>query len=461
MNRRWRLTACLTCCIFCAAAFGPCAKSQTFGFQLPGISCPISHCTPGLTDQEGMILPAAPLIILTQDTTVSGSGTGLGASSNGVDTIAVSYKSNSPGLVVYDQDGNPRWNSGTLFDSTAFYSAPIVDVAGKVIMADDQHLGLFNEDGSIFAFTQTPGGKPISPVITQNGAIVLATSGGPISVYSLQTGVLIGYLYPQDPGNPNYYDTFNTPCTVGNRIYVSMALRNDPNNTGRLYAFDIDPANTISPISMAWYYTYGGPSGASPLCTPNINGYAAIVSFDGDHSAPGNTGGPTIYTVADAGTSGLLQWTLPVPRPIRANMPYDSGPAGGSYLWYFSSGNSWIHEVRLTDGVQVASINTSQMLGTLPAGSRAIPASAMSMVEDSGSDPTMLVALQVFPMGSGGAYLAAINTRTRTLTWSVMLSSNDAVNRAAGQFPLIVDSSGRTRVTTTTFASGLVTIGAQ
>lgn len=142
-----------------------------------------------------------------------------------------------------------------------------------------------------------------------------------------------------------------------------MALRNDLANTGRLYAFDIDPTNVVSPISIASYYDFGGPSSASPLCTPNINGYPVVISFDGWHSAPGNSGGPTLYTVADNGTSGVLEWSLPVPNPIRANTAYEDDSVHGDCLWYFAAGYSWLRKVRLSDGVEVASINMAQMLG--------------------------------------------------------------------------------------------------
>ncbi len=415
----------------------------------------MSHCNPTLGDQENMVIPTGTITVLSSDLAPYGSGNSLGASSNG-NTIAVSFKNSDPGLVVYDSNGNRMWDSGTLFDSTALFSAPLVGTDGKVIMADDKHLGLFNPDGSIFAWTATPGGTPISPILTQNGAIVLATKNGPVSIYSLATGALLGYQYLQDPGATNYYQTFNTPCTVGNRIYVSSSLTNDPTNTGRLYALDINPANP-NPISVAWYYTFGGPSGASPLCAP-ANGFNTVVFFDGDHAAPGNIGGPTIYAVGDAGTSGVLQWSAAVTTgKVQANMPYDSDPVNGPCLWYFTPGYPGLFKLQLSSGKQVATIKTNALIPP-PKGSRTAPSSAMSMATDPAGNPVMLIAFNTAPIGSGASYVAAINTLQQTLEWTVVVSSNNS-NQVRGQFPIVVDSSGTTRVAFATFSSGLMTVG--
>lgn len=96
MKRGRRLLTIVFTSVLVQTCFTPRARCQTFGFQLPTVSCPMAHCTPGMTDQQYMTVPVSPLTILTQDRTVPGSGTGLGVSSNGFNTIAVSYKS-SPG----------------------------------------------------------------------------------------------------------------------------------------------------------------------------------------------------------------------------------------------------------------------------------------------------------------------------------------------------------------------------
>ncbi len=65
----------------------------------------------------------------------------------------------------------------------------------------------------------------------------------------------------------------------GNRVYVSMAGQNQTSH-GRLVAIDVDPTNASMPLSIAWSYVFGGPSGASPLF---LNG---VVYFDGSSINP-------------------------------------------------------------------------------------------------------------------------------------------------------------------------------
>ena len=104
----------------------------------------------------------------------------------------------------------------------------MVDPAGGVIAADNTKLLRFSPTGQVLWQTTTPGGTPISPTITDNGAIILATSGGPVSAYDPATGALLDKLTfsgtvtsSGGTATSGYYDTINTPAVNGNRVYIS------------------------------------------------------------------------------------------------------------------------------------------------------------------------------------------------------------------------------------------------
>jgi len=416
-------------------------------FQVPTASCWMAHCNPQMNDQQvfSQIL-SGNVSVTVWDTLPPGSRRGLGVSSNG-NIIAASY-AGSPGLVVYSQDGVRLWDSGSVLDGKSYASAPVVGADGSVIMADDRYVVFFNPDGSVFAQTRTPGGMPISPVITDNGVVVIATSGGPVSAYSMSTGAILGRLYLASPNGQNFFDTENTPCVVGNRVYISTALRNNPSNIGRLYALDV--TNSSSPLSVAWYYTFGGGSGASPLCVSNVNGYSTAIFFDGLHSAPNNIGGPTVYAVGDAGTSGQTMWTVSAQGWIPANMAYEDDPEYGDSLWFYSDEFPWLRELNLSKGTLTRSISTSTILGPLPPGAGWVPASALSMAGDQ-----MILSLAATPQGTGGSYVADIDTTTGALQWQVQVSQNDSTDAAHGQFPLLLNSAQVPCLAFTTYHSGL------
>lgn len=418
-----------------------------YGFQRPAISCWMAHCDPQMSDQENSpAIPSGNVTVTAWDTSPLGSLRGLGVSANG-NVIAASY-ADVPGVVVYNQDGVRLWDSGSLLNGRAHTSVPVVSADGSVIAADNRHLIFYNPDGSVFSQTPTPGGLPASPVITDNGVVVLATRGGPVSAYSTSTGAILGRLYLADESGENFYDTVNSPCTIGNRVYISTALRNDPANTARLYALDV--TNGASPLSVAWYYTFGGGSGASPLCVSNVNGYAAAVFFDGYHAAPGNIGGPTVYALGDAGTSGQIMWAVAAQGEIPESMAYEDDPTYGQSLWFFWSEDPWLRELNLKTGTMTRSIFTGRLLGSLPSGSGWVPASAMSMAGEQ-----MFLSLVASPKGTGGAYVVDINTTDSTLQWNVLVTQDDSTDAVHGQFPLVTNSAQVPCVAFTSYYSGL------
>ncbi|MFN7997159.1 MAG: PQQ-binding-like beta-propeller repeat protein [Bryobacteraceae bacterium] len=422
-------------------------KSDPSKFDLATTGCAMAHCDTRMSDATRMTPPTGSnLQVVFHDPNPQGSGRALGCASNGR-MVACTYANSDPSLpnlVVYDGDGNQKFSSGTLLDDKAAASVPMMDSSGGLIAADDHVVVRYDSNGNILWQTPTPGGTPISPVITRGGTVVLATRGGPISVYSVKDGIYEGLLYPRDSGATDFYDTVNTPCVVENRIYISMALRNDPQNTGRLYAFDISHSSN-SPIRTAWYYTFGGPSGASPLCEKNA------VYFDGNYLKPGNIGHHMIFAVRDDGSEGTLMWQRGVGGEILANMPLD--PRGG--LWYFAAGMGQLVRCDLDTGEVRQLIETTALLGN---GANMQPASAMSMSTDANSNPLMTLSLQAIPNNSGGSYVVNVNLVSGTVNWAFMVAADATLDRAQGQFPIVHGIDGSARVAFSTWYHGLYLI---
>src|SRR5215831_17180529 len=108
---------------------------------LPSAGCPMAHCYDTLAGNVNIQLSstASSVGLVAHDTSVKGSGLGLGCVSNGSGgTVACSlgqHQSTGPNLVVYDGDGNRKWSS-SLFTFHARDSAPMIDISGNVIATD-------------------------------------------------------------------------------------------------------------------------------------------------------------------------------------------------------------------------------------------------------------------------------------------------------------------------------------
>lgn len=409
--------------------------------QNSGAGCPMAHCNPRMSNLE--LVTPAPLssgtYIRYHDLTpTAGAGTGLGCSSNG--TVAVCSNKNKSGnnIVAYGSDGTRLWTSGSLLDSNSYASAPIVGTSGGVIAADDMHVIRFGSNGQVMWNTPTPGGIPISPIQTQAGTIVLSARGGPVSAFDSSTGALIGSLYIRDnPDDPNYFDTVNTPCSVGNRIYISTAKQNDPQNTGWLVAIDVDETNTASPLTIAWHFAFGGPSGASPMC------YNNTIYFDGNSVNPGDPPSPQAFAVTDNGTTGTLLWNVSEPAKLIAAFAQD--PRGGLWLYPFQVGTLERHSAQT--GALIETINVSQLVNDPNFN---YPYSAMIIVGTS-SKPAMIV-------GTGdllklSSYILTIDLASHTTDWIININPTVAVDKLSGQFPIVVDSTGKSVIVTEGTAS--------
>jgi CBS domain-containing protein len=379
--------------------------------------------------------------VLYHDPVPTGSGYGLGCASN-LQVVACTYHNrNSANLVVYGSDGHTIFTSGALLNNTAWTSAPIVDASGGVIAADNTYLVRYAPDGRILWQAALPGGIPISPVLTANGFVLVATDGGPISAYSLSTGTLLGMLTVTDAVG-RVYLTKNTPAINGNRAYISMAARSN-SSYGRFVAIDVDPSNAAAPLSLKWAFPFGGPSGASPLFIGNM------IYFDGAHLTSSGTAGPYMFGLQDLGNTCSLIWETLMPSAIKANAAQD--PRGG--LWVFGAGSSVLLRLSATSGAVLQSVDVNALLNR-PFSVK--PSSALSIVRGPNGE-TMMLAGASSASGSGNpSFAVALNLDSSKLVWAVQLANGDM---ATCQFPIVVNSQGAPIVVFPGVDSGAYFIG--
>jgi hypothetical protein len=257
------------------------------GISLKDLStqgCPMAHCDGDMSDLVNTAPPIvdaaasdnADLIELWSDfESLDGSDWGIGCSGNGK-IVACSFKnfSKEHNVIVYDPyepDPNKlrKWTSKEELNEGAWTSAPIVTTLGEVIACDNKRICRFDPNGNIIWCRCFPKlCSPISPVILERGesrVIILATNGGPILVFNSKNGDLLDSAYIAEDDlveeSSSFFETINTPCVKGNRIYVSTHHSIYPNRA-RLVAIDLDPNDKLKHV---WHYEFGGRSGASPL----------------------------------------------------------------------------------------------------------------------------------------------------------------------------------------------------
>jgi hypothetical protein len=404
-----------------------------------------------MSDQVGLDPPGFGSAIVWHDRVQPTSLIGLGCSSNGRWAACTFAHGSKPNLAIYDFDGNVRWHAGSLLGRSAWASAPMVATDGSVIAADNAHLIRFDNDGHVLWRTPTPGGVPISPVITKRGIVLLATANGPLSAYDATSGKLLSTLWLRDgPRDPHFFDTVNTPALRGDRAYI-LAQRNqdgeNPDNWGRLVAVDFDAEH--NQLAQAWHVDFGARSGASPLLIDRD------LFFDGGRPAPGEDQprSPTIFAVRDDGRSAKIRWTKPVDYgvSVRASMAKD--PRGG--FWHFSAYDTRIIRLDETTGDLVQEIDLDLLIGD-PRVTHG-PSSAMSIA---GREDRPIMILGVAPLGFGASYIAAVDLVLESLVWKVQLSARALfpLRSTSAQFP-ILRRNGESRVVAASWHSGVFGIG--
>lgn len=439
-----RLLAGLASLVAAAAADAPPFRLALFG-------CPMAHCDPAMSDH---VLMRAPSTVSAEwsDGSASSEETGLGCSGTpwmAVCTLGPPKEGGPrPQLRAYDATGRRLWDSADVLNETAWTSVPLVSRRGEVIAADDRSLVRFSSGGRVVWKTATPGGRPISPTLTANGIVVLATAGGPVSAYRAGTGEWIGTLdlgMTLD-GLRGRFETTNTPGSRGNRVYISTEFkledgRADPNHHARLYAVDVDPAREPQErLKVAWFYEFGARSGASPLVAGDR------IYFDGDRASPSGVFAPRFFALRDEGGRATLLWQHELGGPAAASAARD--PRGG--LWVFALGGPSLWRLSEEDGAVLDTIDLASVSGV--AGAR--PWSAMGIAHLRSGQPVLIVSART----TGAAWIVAVDLETRSLIWKATAGNDSYGDLPRGQWPILAAPNGR-RVLVFTTRNGVRAFG--
>lgn len=302
-------------------------------FEMGTIGCPMAHCDPQMTDNTQQLVPNVDFNVHAD--TEMGSFMGLGCVSNGT-RAACSFNRDMDAIIAYDFNGNRLWSSGKRINQTAFASAPIIDKYGYVIAADNRHIVRFDDLGNVVWRALMPGNgtfvppTPISPVPNGNGCVLVGTKQGPVSTFnptgrrsaidskwvSYNTSNQI-FLSSEKPAYNMFYHVDNTPAfnIAGTRTYITMSKVRWPKQ-GALVALDVDEQGRLS---LAWWYSFQSPSGASPLVVEDVGAHCGpdhnqacgpVIYFDGRYDYAGIEVAE-VHAVEDRGPSGDLLWDRP------------------------------------------------------------------------------------------------------------------------------------------------------
>lgn len=410
----------------------------TKAFHVAPTGCAMAHCDARMSDQIGRDAPTGDIRTRWHDTTTAGCNIGLGCASNG-ERAACSYRGiGREHLVVYDDAGR-LWGT-KLLDASSWTSAPMIDVSGGVIAADSTKIVRFDPDGVVLWATPTPFGFPISPVITADGVVVLATAGGPISAYRSSTGGFLGQL---ELG----YDTINTPAVAslsdvpgvsGDRVYVSTARGQ---LDAKLVAVDIRPDESAALVTAWESFHYKPDSGASPLVIRDR------IYFDGHKGALVRK--PYVFCIRDEGDHMSLVWEYPMQGAVHASLAQD--PRTG--VWTFGGIRPDLIRLSEDDGSEIERIDIDALIDVPLA--TYYPSSVMSLASDE-TNPVMIVSARPLNV-LRPSYVLAIDLNRRTLLWKYRIAVA-AVDWTAAQFVIIGDESDPL-VVFPTFWSGARAIG--
>lgn len=437
-------------CFFILCVFGTYyddARAETVAMQ----GCAKAHCDAGNTDLANLQGPQGPIgqVWYRHDLPgeIAGSANGLGCSADGTQAVCT-FRGPASNVAGYDFNGNRTWDSGLLIDQSVSTSAPLILEGGDVVIGDDRRLYRFDSSGRIIWSTPLPlGGSPISPVLTQSGAIVLSCIFGPVYAIDAGTGSILSYMFiRRDESDPGFFDTQNTPAVVGDRVYISMrhTLNGgvDPDYIGALVALDID-AGVAEPkdrIKVAWQYEFGAPSKSSPLVAQGV------VMFDGARPEPGGPEIPQIFGIMDQGSSASVLWEKSTPKAVFASFAAD--PRGG--FWHSMLGSPIITRRDSYTGNVMEIVNVDQLVGERGVH---IPSSAMT-VAGTAESPVLIFGVVA---ARGDSYVIAVDLTTLTLRWKYPIAASTS-EAAQGQFPLLTDGID-TRVVFSTDRGGVRALG--
>ena len=434
------------------------AKDFEIPFELPENGGGMAHSDLEMSDYINMPVPEEDVKVVWHKSDVPGEfggSKGLGFSSNG-EIAAATYTGLFNNLIIYDYDGNKLWKSGGLLNALACASAPMVDIHGRVIACDNKVVIMVDvfdadSDGKILEWKSAlvDGGLPISPTMTEDGTLIIATTAGPVYAFDIQDGSLLAKRYlDENVDEGGYYETINTPCVKGNRIYISTQYSKDVNpvkRRARLYALDIDLSSDFdNRIKTAWYYDFDGPSGASPLLIDDT------IYFDGNKSLLKK---PFTMALVDMGNYSLLKWKVPIPRPIDSSLARD--PRGGFWL-VDALGGQLIHQSE-DDGSFIGIINTDDIIQEYGVHN---PCSVITIC-GSESRPILLTAALSLNPFKASCYVIAVDLENQnTLLWKVKIFEGTllSIDFPFGQYPVVIKD-GEPRIVFTTVRNGAWAIG--
>lgn len=366
-----------------------------------------------------------------EDTSVVGSHVGLGCSSNSRFFVC-SFWDATTGVAAFDSFGVRVWDSGPLLNATAYASAPLILDDESTVVADDAVVARFDAAGSVMWSTPTSGGLPISPVITDNGHILLATDNGPVSTYRLSDGDARDALrLSGDAGDPITFSTANTPCVNGNRVYILTEPDTHASREGRLWAIDVHEDGTME---SAWFYTYAATSGGSPLRIGDT------IYFDGAGVSPDEPSSPHLFAVRDLGSTWEEVWTVPIDWTMRVSLARD--PRGG--FWGWTVGSSEVRRYSEADGSVIQLFDIDDMIGEF---GEHRPQSVLSISNGSSGPVIVFRAAGLWAQG----YIVGVEVGAdANLLWKYPFSED-----SWAQFPIIESETGGLVVLVATARDGI------
>lgn len=430
----------LTLAAFIAGNAG--AEAATVGDIVAEPGCAMAHCNQGLTDNTGLSAALSGEVVdFWRDKTVSGSFAGPGCVANSFMAVC-SFRSSSSKPVeirAYTINGTPLWSS-TDFSSKAYYSAPIIGPDGGVIAADATNIIRFEPDGDKVWSRATAGGDPISPNVTDDGHIILATKGGPVAAYDFDTGALIAQLRLDAAIRVGWrtlsgiFDTINTPAIKGNRIYISTRFSTGRLTTsnGRLYALDLVQDESGYSLKIAWYYEFRAPSGTSPTLGSDAEG-KTVIYFDGSGVTPTSANNPMALAVRDLGASGELLWSYPLSAVAQTSPALD--PRGGA--WYYAPGSSELVRID-NDGNNIQTIDVNAIVDDDTATFN--PFAIMTISEDVDSGNPVMIVQATNPPDYSKAYVIAIDLAAGSLLWQYRVDEGKGFyGGEVGQYAMLIN----------------------
>lgn len=454
---------------------GTASSNDEIDFILPEWGGGMVHSDPYLSDYIRLPVPTNNTNILWHCSELSGEKAG--AKGNAIagngEIAACTFAGKKDNLVIYDYDGNRLWSSGDLLNIYSVFSAPMVDIYGRVIACDNKVVIMVDtfdndSDGKIVEWiSEIPyGGIPFSPVITKDGTIVIATDKGPVYAFNSSDGSLIAWKYLGENekihplyrllniDDPGFFSTINTPCVKKNRIYVSTHYKGPRGlstlrHHARLYAVDIDSdnPNIDKRFKEVWHFEFGGPSQASPTLINNT------IYFDGYRPNPSIRRNIHLFAVTDMGDYGKEEWRASYRFETYASFAYD--PRGG--FWYIDSWGGNLIRFSTVDGSILEKIYIN---GLVQEKGYHIPSSVMTICGNDTNPVLIVSATALNPLGASSYVIAIDLAANNSLLWKVKLFKGFliSIDLVFGQYTILMKNE-EPRVVFGSFSDGVWAIG--